>query len=84
VERERLFDCEHFRVWRVRGRSPFVVGAADVARVLVCIEGTGDIELGGTKYALGKGDVFILPAVIGACAFQPGGAVTLLEIALPD
>ena len=52
--------------------------------MLVCIEGTGDIELGGTKYALGKGDVFILPAVIGACTFQPSSAVTLLEIALPD
>jgi hypothetical protein len=25
-----------------------------------------------------------LPAVLGACAFRPGEAVTLLEIALPD
>ena len=29
VERERLFDCEHFRLWRLRGQSPFTVGAAD-------------------------------------------------------
>ena len=84
VERERLFDCEHFRLWRLRGQSPFVVGSPEVARVLVCIEGEGNIEHGGADYAVGKGDVFLLPAVIGACAFQPSSAVTLLEIALPD
>jgi len=84
VEREILFDCEHFRLWRLRGQSPFVVGSPEVARVLVCIEGAGNIQHGGTDYDVGKGDVFILPAVIGACAFQPSSAVTLLEIALPD
>jgi mannose-6-phosphate isomerase len=84
VERERLFDCEHFRLWRLRGVSPFVVGASDAARVLVCIEGAGQIEHGGASYAVGQGDVFLLPAVIGACDFQPSRAVNLLEIALPD
>src|SRR6202453_4179266 len=29
VNREKLFDCEYFRVWRLRGESPFTVGAAD-------------------------------------------------------
>ena len=84
VERERLFDCEHFRLWRLRGDIPFVVGALDVARVLVCIEGTGHIEHSGGRYDVGKGDVFLLPAAIGVCEFQPSNAVTLLEIALPD
>ena len=28
VERERLFHCEHFWLWRLRGQSPFTVGAA--------------------------------------------------------
>ena len=31
-----------------------------------------------------KGDVFLLPAMIGACTFRPRSAVNLLEIALPD
>jgi mannose-6-phosphate isomerase len=84
VERERLFDCEHFRLWRLRGKFPFVVGASDVVRVLVCIEGAGHIEHGCATYAVGKGDVFLLPSVIGACNFQPSNAVTLLEIALPE
>jgi hypothetical protein len=41
VERERLFHCEQFRLWRLRGESPFTVGAAGVPRVLVCIEAPG-------------------------------------------
>jgi len=83
VERERLFDCEHFRLWRLRGQSPFSVGAADVPRVLVCIDGAGQVEHGGATYAVEKGDVFLLPAMIGACTFQPSSAVNLLELALP-
>jgi mannose-6-phosphate isomerase len=30
VERERRFHCEHFWLWRLRGDSPFTVGAAGV------------------------------------------------------
>jgi mannose-6-phosphate isomerase len=84
VERERLFDCEHFLLWRLRGESPFTVGALDVPRVLVCIGGDGQVEYGGATYAVVKGDVFLLPAMIGACTFRPRSTVNLLEIALPD
>jgi mannose-6-phosphate isomerase len=83
VERERLFDCEHFRLSRLRGQSPFTVGASGVPRVLVSIEGAGEVEHGGTAYAVGRGDVYLLPAVVGACTFRPHGGVNLLEIALP-
>ena len=82
--RERLFDCEHFRLWRLTGQSPFAVGAAGAPRVLAGIAGTGQIEHGGVAYAAGRGDVWLLPAVTGVCAFRPRGAVTLLEIALPE
>jgi mannose-6-phosphate isomerase len=84
VERERLFHCEHFWLWRLRGHSPFTVGAAGVPRVLVCIEGAGQVEHGGATYALGKGDVLLLPAVVGACVFRPSSAANVLEIALPE
>jgi mannose-6-phosphate isomerase len=84
VERERLFHCEHFLLWRLRGQSPFNVGAVDLPRVLVCIDGAGVVEHGGATYAIEKGDVFLLPAAIGKCVFRPRGVVTLLEIAIPD
>jgi mannose-6-phosphate isomerase len=83
VERERLFHCEPFWLWRLRGHLPFTVGAAGVPRVLVCIEGAGQVEHDGATYALGKGDVFLLPAVVGACVLRPSGAANVLEIALP-
>jgi mannose-6-phosphate isomerase len=84
VERERLFDCVPFRLWRVRGQLPFTVGGAGVPRVLVCIEGKGQVEHGGATYEVGKGDVFLLPAILGPCTFQPRGAVNVLEIEIPE
>jgi mannose-6-phosphate isomerase len=82
VERERLFDCEPFRVWRLLGQAPFQVGDIAEPRVLVCIEGSGQVEHGNIPYAVGKGDVWLLPAEAGVCAFQPSQEVTLLEIAI--
>jgi mannose-6-phosphate isomerase len=84
VKREQLFDCEYFRLWRIGGELPFSVGAMGLPRVLVCIEGGGEIEQGYATYTVGKGDVLFLPAVVGLCTFWPRGAVNLLEIALPE
>jgi mannose-6-phosphate isomerase len=69
----------------VEETTPVVtVGAAGLPRVLVCIEGAGQVEHGRATYPLGKGDVFLLPAVVGACVFRPSGAANVLEIALPE
>jgi len=84
VRRSRLFQCEHFWLWRVRAQSPFAVGAVGEPRVLVCIEGTGQVEYGRAIYAVAKGDVVLLPAVLGQCTFQPRGAVNVLEIEIPE
>jgi mannose-6-phosphate isomerase len=83
VERERLFDCPAFLLWRLLGQDPFPVGATAEPRVLVCIDGSGLITHNGTPYAVSKGDIWLLPAETGECAFQPSGEVTLLEIAIP-
>jgi mannose-6-phosphate isomerase len=83
VERERLFDCDAFLLWRLLGKNPFTVGAAEEPRVLVCIEGSGTVIHEGTPYAVGKGDVWLLPAEAGECAFEPSREVMLLEIAIP-
>lgn len=84
VERKRLFDCAYFRLWRLRGKSPFAVGAAGAPHVLVCIAGTGLVEHGCEFYAVGKGDVLVFPASVGVCGFRPSGPVTLLEVAIPE
>jgi mannose-6-phosphate isomerase len=84
VKRERLFHCEPFWLWRLSGRLPFTVGSEGAPRVLVCTAGTGQIEHGGATYSVGKGDVWLLPAEVGLCAFHPHGAVGLLEIAIPN
>ncbi len=84
VRRERLVQCEHFSVWRHSGQSPFIVGAAGMPRVLVCIVGEGELEHRGTHYPIGRGDVVLLPAEVGACRYRPSNTVTLLEVALPE
>ena len=84
VRRERIFDCAHFRLWRLRGETPFTVGVAGVPRVLVCIDGAGQLKHNADVHAVGRGDVLLLPAVIGRCAFRPRGAVNLLEVAMPE
>jgi len=84
VKRERLFNCEQFRLSRLQGNAPFAVGAPGAPSVLVCIWGAGQIEQAGAAYAVAKGNVFLLPAAIGACTFQPRGAVSMLEIEIPE
>jgi mannose-6-phosphate isomerase len=84
VRRERLFHCDYFLLSRVLGESPFTVGAVGVPRVLVCIEGAGQLNHAGAAYEIGKGDVLLLPAVLGECTFQPRGAVNVLEIEIPE
>jgi len=84
VRRERLLQCDQFELWRLNGQSPFTVGAEGVPRILVCIDGAGQIVHGGVTHAVGKGDVFLLPAQVGVSAFQPRGGVTLFEISIPD
>lgn len=82
--RERLFHCEHFGVTRISGQVPFTVGAAGRLRILVCLSGHGDLQHAGTPYAFAAGNVLLLPAVVGACAFRPHAVVTLLEISAPE
>jgi mannose-6-phosphate isomerase len=55
-----------------------------VPRVLVCIDGNGQIEHSAATYEIAKGDVFLLPAVLGACTFRPRGSVNVLEIEIPE
>jgi mannose-6-phosphate isomerase len=84
VERERLFSAKHFLLWRLQVHTPFCVGSANLPRVLVCVQGAGNVEHEGAMYPIARGEVWILPAAVGVCTFHPGGPVTLLEIAIPE
>lgn len=81
--RELLFDCEHFVLWRIHAETPFSVGLEGTPRVMVCIDGDGHVEHDGDIYAIDKGDVMLLPAVVGACLCRPSGAIRLLDISPP-
>jgi len=81
--RERLIDCAHFTIWRIRSAAALSVGAVDEPRVLICIDGEGDVEYMDEIYPMAKGGVTLLPASLGVRPFHPRGAVTLLEIAGP-
>jgi mannose-6-phosphate isomerase len=81
---EKLIGCDHFGVHRLSGDSPFVVGAEKTCRVVVCIEGRGELDHAGTNYPFTEGDVLLLPAVVGACSCRPNGTVTMLEVSLPE
>lgn len=83
ISREKLFDCDYFILWRIKGKEPFPVGEENLPRILVCIEGSGSLEYQGTEYILNKGDVMLLPAALGISQFKPQKDVQVFEIALP-
>jgi mannose-6-phosphate isomerase len=84
VSRERLFTAitSGCRACAENRRLPW---APRVCRACwYASRAQGQVEHGGAIYAVGKGDVFLLPAVLGACTFQPRGAVNVLEIEIPE
>ena len=81
---ERLFDGAPFVVTRVSGKAPFTVGDKGAPRVLVSLAGDGQLVHEGANYSFGKGDVLLMPAVVGACVCPAPGGMTLLEVSLPE
>jgi mannose-6-phosphate isomerase len=81
--RERLVRCPYFSLERHAGRLPFPVGAAGECRVVVCVDGSGELESQGRRHSIATGDVVLLPAEVGECACRPDGEITLLECGIP-
>ena len=84
IKKERLLVCDHFGLWRIGSDAPFVLGVAGTPRVVVCIAGDGHLEHEGTQHAFTKGNVFLLPALVGACVCHPRDATSWLEVSLPE
>ena len=83
AKHERLVACEYFTLDRHTGTAPFRVGAADQCRAVVCVGGHGALEWGGLQHPLRAGDVYLLPAEVGAVTVAPATELTLLECGLP-
>lgn len=81
---EILFDNEHFKLWRIKSVSMFKVGIKDEPAILVCIDGKGSMKYNDTEYTIAKGEVMLLPAIIGQLDLHPQEEITILEIAIPD
>ena len=81
---EKLFDNEHFKLWRIKSDLGFTVGFKDEPAILVCLEGKGTMKYKNTEYSIDKGEVMLLPAIIGSLDFHPEKEITLLQMAIPD
>jgi mannose-6-phosphate isomerase len=80
---EKLFDNEHFILWRMKYKSPFKVGFQNEPTILVCLEGSAKLACNANHYPISKGDVMLLPADIGECHVHPDAQINLLQIAIP-
>ncbi|HLV40135.1 type I phosphomannose isomerase catalytic subunit [Xanthomarina sp.] len=81
---EKLFDNEHFKLWRIKSESEFQAGLKDEPTILICIEGKGSMNYMDTEYTIDKGEVMLLPAIIGQLELKPQEKITLLQIAIPE
>ena len=68
VLREQLFLCEAFRLWRLSGESPFIVGETGTPPVLVCIVGDGQVSMMGSTTPSVKAAALIC---LGWSVFMP-------------
>ncbi|HEY0340434.1 MAG TPA: type I phosphomannose isomerase catalytic subunit [Steroidobacteraceae bacterium] len=84
ILREKLVQCDQFGMTRITAQVPFIVGAAALPRVLVCLAGEGRLEHAGGNYPFCKGAVLLLPAVVGECWCRPRGGLSVLEVSLPE
>jgi mannose-6-phosphate isomerase len=84
VLKEKLLDCDHFRVWRLTCKSVNTVGLKDAPTVLVGIEGDSEIKTKTNTYTLTKGEVMMLPASVGRCKLVTKNGSVILEVALPE
>ncbi len=83
LHHEVLVSCPYFTLKRLAAERPFPLGMPGECRAIVCLSGHGELESRGTRYPLGVGDVYLLPAEIGECTCEPTIPLTLLECGIP-
>lgn len=81
---ELLFDNEHFKLWRIESDTQVDVGFKDEPVILVCINGKGTMRYENKDYSISKGEVMLLPAIVGQLELHPNSKITVLQIAIPN
>ncbi|MBO3099012.1 type I phosphomannose isomerase catalytic subunit [Gelidibacter pelagius] len=81
---ELLFDNEHFKLWRIESDTQVDVGFKDEPVILVCINGKGTMRYENKDYSISKGEVMLLPAIVGQLELHPNSEITVLQIAIPQ
>lgn len=81
---ELLFDNEHFKLWRIESDTQVDVGFKDEPVILVCINGKGTMRYENKDYSISKGEVMLLPAIVGQFELHPNSEITVLQIAIPN
>lgn len=81
---EKLFDNEHFKLWRIKSSSATTVGFEDEPVILVCIDGSGVLEYDNNEYSISKGEVMLLPAILGSLQLKPKKEITVFQISIPN
>lgn len=79
-----VFDDKHFKLWRIESESEVAVGFKDEPIILVCLDGKGSMSYEEKEYTISKGEVILLPALVGQLDLQPDENITLLQIAIPQ
>jgi mannose-6-phosphate isomerase len=82
VRPARLIECDYFSLARWDTDRPFTAGLAGNCRVLVGVAGSATIRHNGQEFSIGVGDVWLLPADVGACECVPNGGTVILECGL--
>lgn len=80
---KKLFDNNHFILWRIKTEILFTVGIKDELAILVCIKGNGTIAHNDHIYTICKGEVMLLPASLGQLKLKPESEIELFQIAIP-
>lgn len=79
---EKLFDNDHFKLWRIISETEIKVGFKDEPTILVCLEGSGTMTYQSEEYIISQGEVMLLPAVVGELDLKPNKRMNVLQIAM--
>ncbi|HEV3146665.1 MAG TPA: type I phosphomannose isomerase catalytic subunit [Gemmataceae bacterium] len=80
--RERLFSCPFFRLWRIRSQGRFRLGAKGECRIVVALQGQAELQFERQTFLISRGSLLLLPAEVGACDCKPLGDMVVLEAAM--